>query len=211
MGGDVDARRIDDGAEVTERDLVQPVRVVVDVEGGPAAVGRLHRRLAIGRLARLRRPPDPSSWSASATTAASSTSGRDRSRTRRTSRRARPRQPDGPVAPRPHLLAEDPVDCPRRAPGSPRHAASAARGARGRCPRPVTGRPRAEGGRRRPRGALPALQPPAQERRFGTVPAQASAMSDHTHGGWMPPQEPSSSWRSMIHRSATASARSRPA
>jgi hypothetical protein len=42
VAGDVDARRIDDGAEVYERDLVQPVRVVVLVECAPAAVSRLH-------------------------------------------------------------------------------------------------------------------------------------------------------------------------
>ena len=36
-------------------------------------------------------------------------------------------------------------------------------------------------------------------------------MIPHTHGGWIPPQEPSASCRSRIHRSATATARRRTA
>src|SRR6516165_5437833 len=36
--GDVFARRVDDGAEIKERDLVEPVARVVDVERAPAAV-----------------------------------------------------------------------------------------------------------------------------------------------------------------------------
>ena len=32
---------------------------------------------------------------------------------------------------------------------------------------------------------------------------------DQTHGGWIPPQEPSASWRSFTQRSAAASARRR--
>ena len=36
-------------------------------------------------------------------------------------------------------------------------------------------------------------------------------MIPHTHGGWIPPQEPSASCRSRIHRSATATARRRSA
>jgi len=34
-------------------------------------------------------------------------------------------------------------------------------------------------------------------------------MMPQTHGGWMPPHEPSASWRSLIQRSATRSARAR--
>ena len=32
---------------------------------------------------------------------------------------------------------------------------------------------------------------------------------DQTHGGWIPPHEPSASWRSFTHASAAASARRR--
>ena len=34
------------------------------------------------------------------------------------------------------------------------------------------------------------------------IAKRAVAISDQTHGGWIPPQEPSSSWRSMSQRSA---------
>jgi hypothetical protein len=34
-------------------------------------------------------------------------------------------------------------------------------------------------------------------------------MIDQTHGGWIPPQEPSASWRSTTQRSAARNARLR--
>src|SRR5439155_15882928 len=42
MGGDVGARLVRDLAEVAERELVEPERLVVDVERAPAAAARLH-------------------------------------------------------------------------------------------------------------------------------------------------------------------------
>ena len=42
MGGHVGRGRVGDRAEVAEGDLVEPLRVVVGVEGAPAAVGGLH-------------------------------------------------------------------------------------------------------------------------------------------------------------------------
>ena len=42
MGGDVGGRLVGDLAEVAERELVEPERLVVRVEGAPAAAARLH-------------------------------------------------------------------------------------------------------------------------------------------------------------------------
>ena len=49
------------------------------------------------------------------------------------------------------------------------------------------------------------FQPASPRRRYGDSgpwPRKASAISDQTQGGWIPPQEPSSSCLSMIQRSA---------
>ena len=40
-------------------------------------------------------------------------------------------------------------------------------------------------------------------------PSAASITIDQTHGGWIPPHEPSASWRSFTQRSAAAIARRR--
>src|SRR5262249_44799922 len=45
----------------------------------------------------------------------------------------------------------------------------------------------------------------------GPLPSAASAMIDQTHGGWIPPHEPSASWRARIHCSAVACALRRSA
>ena len=81
--------------------------------------------------------------------------------------------------------------------------------------RPVsqTGDWHASGRRRSPSSTRKPFQPSRPRRTYGESgpwPRQASAISDQTHGGWIPPQLPSSSCRSMIQRSAAASARSRP-
>ena len=130
MRGDVGARLVGDLAEVAERELVEPVGLVVDVEGAPAAAARLHSgrpgEAAVdgvaaggsgaGRARRRRCRPRP---------------GRGRSRTRRPSRRARARACAPPSRRHGDLLVESQsaartsAGCSGRAPES--RSASTAR------------------------------------------------------------------------------------
>ena len=42
--------------------------------------------------------------------------------------------------------------------------------------------------------------------RPSSSPSRCSAITEYTHGGWMPPQQPSLSWRRMIHSAASVMA-----
>jgi hypothetical protein len=57
--------------------------------------------------------------------------------------------------------------------------------------------------------AVPAASPRAKVSSSKPWPSAASITSDQTHGGWIPPHEPSASWRSRTQRSATPIARRR--
>ena len=137
-----------------------------------------------------------------------------RSRTRTGSRRRRgpagaPPSRRGP-APRGRRASRAPrtTGVVRRARG-PRRAA---RSARAPCPTPATGRPRSGGPAS---SSIVKLSSPASARAStgwsSAVAERVQAIIDQTHGGWIPPHEPSRSWRSTIQRSAVRSARRRSA
>ena len=75
-----------------------------------------------------------------------------------------------------------------------------------------TGDWHASGRSRSPSSTMKPCQPSTALATVGSSspwPSAVSAMIDQTHGGWIPPQEPSASCRSRIQFSAIATARRR--
>src|SRR5688572_1594540 len=109
MGGHVRRGRVDDGAEIHERQLVEPGSVVVLVEGPPAAV----------RALQPRQPAAGAGYGRAAGTRLLQSHGDDGRVVdvrveivvvlERPAARLDARRPNGPVAARPNLLGDEPV------------------------------------------------------------------------------------------------------
>ncbi len=208
--GHVLGRRVDDVAEVAERELVEPRGSCCRRRTRPSRRSRTacrrsrparaapRPRRGRARAARARRPPRRRR------------PGRGRSRTRRPSRRARGRAPDAQSPATVTSSREQPLARLHELRVVGGHAARAQREDREAVSQ--TGDWHASGRSRSPSSTRKPLQPSTARRRHGSSKPAAERGEheiDQTHGGWMPPQLPSASWRSRTHCSAVAIARRR--
>ncbi len=204
--GDVGARLVGDLAEVAERDLVEPHRARCRRRTRPSR----RRATACRRASRARAAPRRRRRRARAARAGRRPRrrcrDRCRSRTRTPSHRARGRARGSPSRPSPSPPREEVLAGTAELRMVGRDAARAQREHRERrVPHGRLARLGTQPVAVLDHEALPALDRLARASGpRGRCRARSSAMIPHTHGGWMPPHDPSASCRARIQRSARA-------